>query len=58
MLLARQEEEIKRLRERMVATAKARRDQMNNMIKANMRQDKKDWRLLIQDSEAVKELLV
>jgi len=57
MFVAKQEEELKRLGEHMVATAKAKRDQMDNMMKANMRQAK-DWRLLIQDSQAFNQLLV
>ena len=49
MLQAKQQEEIKRLREQMEAEAKAQRDQMDNISKASMEHAE-----IMQDNQALK----
>ena len=49
MLQAKQQEEIKRLREQMEAEAKARQDQMDNMSKASMEHAE-----IVQENQALK----
>ncbi|XP_020614211.1 switch-associated protein 70-like isoform X2 [Orbicella faveolata] len=57
MLLAKQQQETERLRKQMYAEAKAQRDQMDNMMKANMKQAEEDRRTLIQDNPALNKQL-
>ena len=57
MLQAKQQAEKKRLRKQMKAEAKAQRDQLDNMMKANMKQAEEDRRAFIQDNQALDQKL-